>query len=325
MGLLYDVVSVTPDAILTVKEFPTPFSGRMVKFDIPGGYHRKEVYVLSDSSLAGPYTRPGQVETDLRGLEIFRRGCFSSTVLVVDLAEQILPPVTLQPTPVPVRLSSGENASVQISGSMEVSVCVRDSRALVADYMEKQIASAERSLSSALLGQFKRMLAMQLRSCFSCADIADALAEVDQMADRIAGSVVDGLEQECPWVRVIGRRCTLTIGNQEELIRKANYRWQKEEERDDRIFDEKMKLHVKTQEANMELQRMTMNAMLQVYGADPIPRPIMEAVVAMVYQDPTIRAPELVDLIRTLRDLSRHAPPDQILSTMKQLMSGSGK
>ena len=336
MGLFYDEIKVTPDGILTVQEFPTPFDGRMVKFDIPGGYLRKELYIISDNTMTGPYTRPSPVQTAVSGLELLRRSCHSSTVAVVDLAEKALPDITLSPTPVSVRMNSGENASVRISGTLMVTACVERSDLLMKDYMEKHIASVESYAMQLLRGWFEYHLVKTVHSCFSRTDIMDALAEVDRLAAGIADSVVDNMQKQCPWLRIIGRRCSLVIENQAELQEKSNYTWNRAEQRDELSFKEQMRLQALERESRirqeaqrteteLEIKKMTVDAILQVYGAEPIPRSIMEAVAHWLAGNPGVMPNELVDVISKFRTLSQQVPPDQILAAVKRLTEKTTK
>lgn len=336
MGLFYNEIKVTPDGILTLQEFPTPFDGRMVKFDIPGGYLRKELYIISDDAMMGPYTRPSPVQTNVSGLEILRRSCHCSTVAVVDLAERELPDLRISPTPVSVHLNSGENASVKISGTMKVTACVERSDLLMKDYMEKHIASAESYVMQLLRGWFEYHLIKTVHSCFSRTDIMEALAEVDRLSACIADSVVDDAQKQCPWLRVIGRRCSLVVENQVELQEKSNYAWSKAEQRDELSFHEQMRLHsleqeskirqeTKRAETELEIRKMTVDAILQVYGAEPIPRSIMEAVAHWLAGNPGVMPNELVDVISKLRNISKQIPPDQILTAVKRLSEKTTK
>lgn len=316
MPLLYDDVVVVPQGILTVQSFSPPRNGRTVKFSLPNGYDRKCVYTCIDGIYSGPFGRAVPIETEIRGLELLKIDSHSANVIVIDTSETVLRPISLKIPPVTVTLSSGEKVAVYINGTVNVSIRVRDSEALLEDYRDNGITSAEFRAESVIQECFSRRVQQRIQEQVRFCQDMNGLSVLDVLSEDIRYEACQDAENypKCPaWFQILTCSLDLASSNFDEIVEKENYNWkmQDEEERIRRRNDEAIR--VKTEEARIKMAEKTANALIQVYQREAIPKEMAKLLAAYVQSNPQVSPTELVSVCEKLRELSRAYSFDTLL------------
>lgn len=321
MPILYDEVIVNPTGILTVQEFRAPISGRTVKFILPNGYAQKEVFTCIDGSFSGPFTTAAPLETAIKGLELLKAGCHSANVIVINTGESELNPITLRFNPIPVTLSSGEQVAIHLSGTLCATVRVNNSEALLLDYTKYGITSAERRIQGILLECFRSEVVQQIPENIGSFHTMNGLGVLDALSEDIKRNACQRAEYflEYPWFEIISCSLDLMSSNMDEIIEKENYLWRLEQERLARTFDTNEKLREERERLKLKLIDKTADALLSVYGREPIPAEMLQLLVAYVQNYPTIKPNELIEVCDKFKALSQACSPDTLIKNARLL------
>lgn len=327
MALFYTDIPIVPQGILTTQTFQTPVNGRTVSFSLPEECDRCVIYLRSGTDYIGPYavSGPSTVATNVRGLEMLRRSAYRSTAVVIDMREVLLPPISQTFAPIAARLPSGETAAIRISGTITASIVVNDCRMLLRKYDSEGFAAVETYASHLLDTVFHQHASRMLKQRFSGTITEDDISEVEQMAERIRTMALETLEPMLSgWLRLNSCRYTLQLHDTDQLMKKCNYDWEKQESRDSVRFEEEMHTRRAIVDANIAIRQKTAEALLEVYRSEPIPREICQIIEGYVARFQDISPAELVGVCQELRKLSERSSPERVLSIAKRLISPDG-
>jgi len=309
--LFYDEVFIDESyEIMTISEFSPPVKGRTVKFCLENGYTQKVVYTCIDGQYAGPFTKAGPLDTAVHGLERLRAGCHSAEAIVIDMSQTELPQVQLNMSPVIVTLSSGEKAVVRINGTLQASIRVKDSDALIDDLRYNGVDYPEDRAVKILEGCFKTEIRKQLMDKINAGNVMNGLGRLDEMAEQIRNSAIASTEQQMPyqWLEIVSCSLSLTVPNMDEIITKENYLWREREET--------LKM---AREARMRMIEKTHDALLGAYRREPVPKEMMQLVVSYVQNNPMVSADELLRICNELKKMSQTYSPEMIVKTAESL------
>lgn len=321
MPILYDEVIVNPTGILTVQEFKAPRSGRTVKFVLPNGYAQKEIFTCIDGSFSGPFTTAVSLDTAIKGWELLRAGCHNANVIAINIGESELNPISLKFNPIPVTLSSGEQVAIHLSGTLCATVRVHSSEALLLDYTKNGITSAERRIQGILLECFKSEVVRQIPENIGSFHTMNGLGVLDALSEDIKINACQRAEKflEYPWFKIISCSLDLMSSNMDQIIEKENYLWRLKQERLAKTFDTDEKLREEREHLKLKLIDKTADALLSVYGREPIPAEMSQLLVAYVQNNPMIQPNELIEVCDKFKALSQIYSPDTLLKNASLL------
>ena len=321
MSVFYDEVDVELNGIMTVKEFPVPLNGRTVKFYLPNGYIQKKAYIYMEGQYFGPFIKAEPIKTPVHGLGILKAGVHSANVIVIDTSQKALSPIELKINPIPVTLSSGEQAVIHLNGTLNVSIRVTDSDALIRDYDIKKILSAETRAESVLVECFQKEIRSYLSEHFGSGYNMNVFAALDHIADEIRCKACSDAENylENSWFEVVACRLDLQSSNLEEIVEKENYLWKLEQERNAKRFQTDEELRKLQEETKIRLVEKTADALLTVYGSSVIPDKMVELMGLYVQNYPTMEPNELVEICREFKKLSERTSPKELLQQIQLL------
>lgn len=327
MAVFYTNIPITPQGVLTTQTFQTPVNGRTVSFSLPEECDRCVIYLRNGTDYNGPYavSGPSTVATNVQGLELFRRSAYRSTAVVIDMKEAQLPPISQTFAPIAARLPSGETVGVRISGTITAGIVVDDCRMLLREYDSKGFSSVESYASQLLERSFHQNAVQLLRQQFSGMITDDDISGVEQLAEHICAMTEEALEPLLHgWLRLTCCRCSLQLHNADELLRKCNYEWVKQESRDDAHFEEEMRTRRVIVDADIAIRQKTAEALLEVYKSEPIPREISQIIESYVTRFQEVSPTDLIGVCQELRKLSERNSPERVLSIARRLISQEG-
>ena len=322
MPILYDEVFVYPRGILTVQEFKPPRNGRIVKFNLPNGYFQKEVWTIIDGQFSGPFTKASPLETEIKGIELLRAGCHMATVIAIDTKESPLEPIPLVFNPIPLTLSSGELAMVELSGTIRATARVKNTKELLLDYFEKNYSSAESRIQSILLDCFNNEIIRRLPETIGLIHKMNGVNVLDELSEEIRRTCCRRAEEEYSdyhWFEITTCGLELTSPNMNQIIEKENYLWRIEQEKGIKLTEIELKTIEATEAAKIRMVEKTHDALLAVYEREPIPAEMMTLLVAYVQNNPMIQPKELIDVCDKFKSLSQTHSMDTLIKNVKAL------
>lgn len=327
MAMFYTDIPIVPQGILTTQTFQTPVNGRTVSFSLPGECDRCVIYLRNGTDYIGPYavSGPSTVATNVRGLELFRRGAYRSTAVVIDMREASLLPIGQTFAPIAARLPSGETVGIRISGTITAGIVVDDCRMLLRKYDSEGFSSVEAYASQLLDRAFRQNAVQLLQQRFSGMITDDDISGVEQLAEKICAMTEEAMEPLLRgWLRMTSCRCSLQLHNADELLHKCNYEWEKRESRDDAHFEEEMRTRRAIVDADIAIRQKTAEALLEVYKSEPIPKEMSQIIESYVTRFQEISPTDLIGVCQELRKLSEHSSPERVLSIARRLISSEG-
>lgn len=298
MPLAYTEVPVSTCGILTECLFPLVGDGRRLYFNMGGGSARKNIYISIDGQLnETPFANGSRLDSPIRGMERVIAAPHEAYAYIIDRSEALLPSLTIPMNPVPITFDDGQRAVISLSGVLTASIRVSDPNQLIHAYLDMGIRSPESAAAAALKKAAAHAVTFRVPDTLRASSPHDAIGCLDTLALELADQVAVHAESDLPWMEITRCEVQLQIVNLQEVIDRSNTLYA----------------------LNTRVKERLLEAVLQTYGANPLPPEIGQILISYVQTNPGVELDKLVQVCGELKTLCGYASPALLLQTVCQM------
>ena len=299
MPVLYTQIPIQAEGMVSATAFDLPGDGRKVFFDIyPGGSFRKKVYISVDGEFRpDAFANGTPMQTPVRGIErVFANG-HDAYAIVVDRTEVHLPTIGLDVMDVPVVFADGRSGTLKIRGELHASIFPEDPGLLASEFADGTTTDPENAAANCLKAAVMQDLLAEIEDAVSSRTPMDAVGLIPRVAFKLSGNAVDETQRRLPWCRVSACEVSLTVENLNEVISNTNV----------------------LPEFTMETKRKIVAALLDTFGADPLPAAVGQILSEYIKANPGLPGDEFHKLCSSTHALWKRNGIDGVNGLMLQL------